>query len=155
MLRKTGLVAAAAAAAVLFPMPTAFADGAAVDELRAVVVAGGKPRGVIEGQQWGVYAMLRDASGKRVGDASLGCVVEKAKEKRVIADCTHTLRVDGKGTLLFGGVHHYKDQTVMPGTADPMRLVIIGGTGDFSGASGQVDAVEANGGYVYRIGPTG
>ncbi|MCF2531059.1 hypothetical protein [Yinghuangia soli] len=154
MLRKSGLVAVAVAA-VLYPMPTAVADSAAGGELHAVVVAGGKPRGVVEGQQWGAYARLRDASGKRVGDASLACHVDKAKKERVIADCTHTVRIDGVGSLLFSGVHHYRDQTVLPGTADPMRLTIIGGSGAFAGASGRVDATEANGGYVYQIPPTG
>lgn len=152
--RTIGLLLGMAAATTL-STPVAAADTPAVTELNTFVVAGGKPRGVIEGQTWSTYAMVRDASGKRVGDASLACGVEKTREKRVLADCAHTLRIDGKGTLLMHGTHHYKDQTVMPGTADPMRLMILGGTGAYAGASGPADVTEIVGGYSYRFGPTG
>ncbi|WP_436772272.1 hypothetical protein [Yinghuangia sp. YIM S09857] len=153
MVRMKGLVAVVAVA-VTVSAPAAFA-GQDVTEMRSYVVGGGKPRGVIEGQTWGTYAMLRDASDHRVGDASIECAVEKARDKRVIAECTHALRVDGRGTLLLRGVHHYKDQTVMPGTADPMRLMVVGGTGDYASASGTADVLEVLGGYSYRYGSLG
>ena len=152
MLRTISIAATAAVAAVFAASPSASA--AETTHYQAVVVGGGKPLGVVEGQRWGTYAMLRDASGSQVGDAALACVVEKARDKRVIAKCTHTLRAP-EGTLIVQGVHHYKDQTVMPGTADPMRLMIVYGSGAYDGASGPVDVVEAVGGYAYTFGPTG
>ncbi|NUU21464.1 MAG: hypothetical protein HOV68_08105 [Streptomycetaceae bacterium] len=145
---------ATAVAGVLASSPVVAAE-TAVTEYRTYVVGGGKPRNVVEGQNWGTYAMLRDATGKRVGDASLACVAQKVKEKRVIADCTHTLRINGVGMLLLHGTHHYRDQTVMPGTADPMRLMITGGSGTYAHASGQADVTETPGGYTYKIPPTG
>ncbi|MGW0661168.1 hypothetical protein [Streptodolium elevatio] len=153
-MRKCGVVVAALAAVLAVSGPTATADQK-VTELRAYVVAGGKPRGVVEGQHWQSYAMLRDAADKRIGDVSIACVVEKARDKRVLADCGHALRIDGKGTLLIHGKHHYRDQTVMPGTADPMRHVVTGGTGDFAHASGTADLLEVIGGYTYKYGGLG
>ncbi|WP_436788097.1 hypothetical protein [Yinghuangia sp. YIM S10712] len=154
MLRTTSIAATAAVAAVFAASPTASAADETT-QYRAVVVAGGKPVGVVEGQQWGTYGMLRDASGDRIGDASITCVAEKARDKRVLAKCTHVLRVHGQGRLVVQGMHHYKDQTVMPGTADPMRLNIVRGSGYYAGASGPVDVIEVIGGYTYTFGPTG
>ncbi|UGQ10788.1 hypothetical protein LO772_28840 [Yinghuangia sp. ASG 101] len=152
MLRTISIAATAAVAAVIAATPSASA--AETTEYRAVVVGGGKPLGVVEGQSWGTYAMVRDAAGKQVGDDSVACVVEKTRDTRVIAKCTHTLRVP-EGSLIVQGIHHYRDQTVMPGTADPMRLMIVRGSGAYAGASGSVDVVEAVGGYTYTFGPTG
>ncbi|WTW98628.1 hypothetical protein OG216_37170 [Streptomycetaceae bacterium NBC_01309] len=152
--RKCGVVVVALAAVLAGSGPTATADEQAT-ELRAYVVAGGKPGGVIEGQRWQSYAMLRDAAGKRIGDVGIECTVEKAREKRVLAECGHALRVNGKGTLLLRGMHHYKDQTVMPGTADPMKHIVTGGTGAFAHASGSAELLEVIGGYTYKFGNLG
>jgi hypothetical protein len=152
--RAAGCVVTVAAGLGLVAAPAVSADPAGA-QFRSYVVGGGKPRDAVEGQTWGTYAMLRDASGKRVGDASLACAAQKVKDKRVIAECVHTLRIAGVGSLLLRGTHHYRDQTVMPGTADPMRLMIIGGSGPYTHASGQADVTETPGGYSYTIPPTG
>lgn len=158
--RRTVPVAVALAAlATLLAAPAALgasggpaADPATQPGFRAAVVGGGKPHDAVEGTTWGTHARLIDtATDKRVGDASIACTVEKARDKRLIAHCIHSLTIDGRGTLLIEGTHHYRDVTVMPGTADPMRLMVIGGTGAYAHASGTADATEAPGGYVYRI----
>lgn len=152
--RRTAPVAALLAAfATLLAAPgAAGADPAPQPSYRAAVVGGGKPHDAVEGTMWGTYARLIDtATNRRVGEASIACTVEKARAERLIAHCFHSLTIDGRGTLLIEGTHHYSDVTVMPGTADPMRLTVIGGTGAYARASGTADATEAPGAYVYKI----
>ncbi|MDI2129002.1 allene oxide cyclase barrel-like domain-containing protein [Yinghuangia seranimata] len=153
MLRTTAVAAATAAAALVVTpaqaTPKPAPDNVAV-AFRADVVAGGMPRPVVEDQDWSTYAVLYDGSGKRIGDASISCTADKVKEKRVLAHCVHTLSTD-QGVLMMQGTHHYKDQTVVPGVADPMRLMVTGGTGTHLAASGEMNVTEVSGGYTYRV----
>lgn len=163
MLRLTRLALPTALAAVLLLPAAAVAvpgayysgpDGPGTPNLtlRAAVVGGGKPQGVVEGDIWGTHAMLIDvATNRRIGEADIACEVEKARDKRVIAHCIHSLHIDGKGTLLVHGTHHYKDQTVMPGTADSTKLMALGGTGAYTHASGWSETTESTGGYTYKL----
>ena len=150
------LVFALAGAAVTLALGGSFASGATSsddDHKQRIVVVSTLtsfhfidvgPQGVSPGDETTITKSFKDASGTVVGFGHGNCVVITVNKQGdpTSAECQATTRFRG-GTIQFGGVDHL---------TEPQAFAIVGGTGKFRQAEGQVIAGGGPGGAdIYEI----
>ncbi|WP_306320209.1 MULTISPECIES: hypothetical protein [unclassified Streptomyces] len=138
--RSLGLAAASVTAAVgALAAPASALDSASEpDPLPTMTVDFGyedeQPSGA-EGQQFDGDARLLDATGELVGRFYYDCTAQAPGKQTVGSMCSGAYVIDGRGeifTQAFKPIQ--KDEDTMP---RPTRSAVIGGTGDFKGATGE------------------
>jgi hypothetical protein len=150
------LVFALASAAATLALGGSFASGATSSDddhtQRIVVVATLTsfhfidlgPKGVSPGDETAFTKTFKDSSGAVVGFGRGNCVVITAKQGNpTSAECNGTTRFGRRGTIQSAGVDHITARET---------FAIVGGTGQFRRAQGQVIAGGGPGGAdIYEI----
>jgi hypothetical protein len=102
------------------------------------------PAGASPGDETTFTKTFKNQSGGVVGFGQGNCVVVTVKQGNpTSAECQVTTRFDGKGTIQEAGIDHL---------TEPQAFAIVGGTGQFRQAEGQVIAGGGPGGAdIYEV----
>ncbi|MEU1670725.1 hypothetical protein ABZ752_01670 [Streptomyces roseifaciens] len=141
-------VAAVAATAVAVALPSpqpAAAAGEKALAWTAVHRTGSPPEHPKEGDTWSVYADLQGPSGEPAGDGSAVCTVVLLRYEGVVTQCRYVLR-GNDGTLVLESMENRFGRG--PHRAD---AAVVGGTGAYAGAKGEVRLTIENRRTLYRV----
>ena len=141
------LAVAAAVPAVLLPAGAATAGPGAgttvrvTEKIVAFTEVDGGPRGLSQGDSFVYRSDLLGADGKKVGRGGGECVsIRPAAGGLGLTNCDSALELDG-GQIAFTGLFDF--------TGERGSLPVIGGTGRYRAAGGQLD--WATDGELYRL----
>jgi hypothetical protein len=155
--RTLTITAAAAAAAIAMAGSIASASTTADDHVQRIdfnavttsfhyIDVG--PAGVSPGDSTTFTKQLKNLSGKVIGSAEGTCVIlttQSGSEPVKSDECQQTFTLNGKGTLQVDGLEH-------PSGTGPGGFAIVGGTGHFRQAEGQlVSGTGPHGSFVFEV----
>ena len=120
---------------------TVTVTAASEDTERGIADAG--PAGLGKGDTYVSNAKLRNRRGRVVGAYHVTCTITDENDRgNAWSNCTTVARIDGHGTLIATGLAELLDVDTAPGgfgVAPPRAsFAIVGGTGSYTGARGQV-----------------